>query len=119
MTYRPVVGAVMSEVEAYRKAFAEYQEARDRVREIVGIVRDVADLLKEPQRFQFKNAPSHRSNPGTPVSNIDASSWPTAGDIQNAISVWDSSFNAMQAAWQRIPPPERIALQSPPSVMKL
>ena len=41
----------MSEVEAYRKAFAEYQDARDRVREIVGIVRDVADLLKEPQRF--------------------------------------------------------------------
>jgi hypothetical protein len=110
----------MSEVEAYRKAFAEYQEARERVREVVGIVRDVADLLKDhPQRFQFKNAPSHRSNPGTPVSNIDASSWPTAGDIQNAISVWDSLFNAMQAAWQRIPPPERIALETPPSVMML
>jgi hypothetical protein len=53
------------------------------------------------------------------VGNIDASSWPTAGEIQNAISVWDGAFNAMQAAWQRISPPERIALQSPPPFMKL
>jgi uncharacterized protein (DUF362 family) len=53
----------MSESEVYRRAFAEYQTARERVREVVEIVRDIADLLKEPQRFQFKNAPGSGTNP--------------------------------------------------------
>jgi hypothetical protein len=108
----------MSAVEYFRNALTEYQEAKQRVREIVEIVRDVADLLKEPQRFQFRNAPSSQSNPAMPFSNIEFSAWPTAGKIQSAVSTWNNTFNVMQAAWQRIPPSERIALQTPPAVMK-
>ena len=46
-----------------RRASAEYQAARERVREVVEIVRDVADLLKEPQRVQFRTAPGSGTNP--------------------------------------------------------
>jgi hypothetical protein len=108
----------MSAVEYFRNALTEYQEAKQRVREIVEIVRDVADLLKEPQRFQFRNAPSSQSNPAMPFSNIEFSAWPTAGKIQSSVSTWNNTFNVMQAVWQRIPPSERIALQAPPAVMK-
>jgi hypothetical protein len=53
-----------------------------------------------------------------PFSDIEFSAWPTAEKIQSAISIWNNTFNVMQAAWQRIPPSERIALQTPPAVMK-
>jgi hypothetical protein len=53
----------MSESEVYRRAFAEYQAARERVREVVEIARDIADLLKEPQRFNLKTHPDPEQTP--------------------------------------------------------
>ena len=101
-------------VHQYLAAWTAFDEAKARILSFVRIVDGVGkELASHPERFHFTNLKTEMPI-GTPVSDFDAEKWPTAIEIQSAISAWHQTYETLLESWRQIPQQERGSLKEPP-----
>ena len=107
-----------SPVDEYLSVRQEFQKAEDEINRYAEITKTVSSALERSRsRFIFSN-----TNPGLPSeagmsrdsTSVDGKGWPTAEQIQEALSRWHDARGEMQSAWSRVPDEHRSSLQQPP-----
>ena len=111
-----------SAVDEYLSDRQEFQRIEDELDRYAEITKAVATALGFSRgRFIFSN-----TQPGLPAEagmapdskSVDGRGWPTAEQIQEALSRWHDAKHKMHNAWNQIPNEHRAALQKPPHLQR-
>ena len=96
----------------YQQAVKNLETATREAQRIADVVVDVGTKLRNWKRVSVAN-----SGIGFPTGHdisVDASMWPTAQKVGEAIAQYHSAWTAAHNAWSAIPADNRAGLQPPP-----
>ena len=103
---------------AYEAAVAKLRLATLGTESLVAIVRDAAAKLTNWKTAHFSNIdPDTHGGYGPRAFRLDqainASTWPSAVDIHNALTAWNAAADAVIAAWTALSPQEQRGREHP------
>lgn len=104
-------------ISTYQNAYREYLAAETQAKRLADIVVAAGKKLEYWPTVTLSNTgvslPTNQYG-----RDIDASIWPTALEIAEALSVYHAAQIAMREAWDLIKEPDRIGLQPPPGMSR-
>jgi hypothetical protein len=106
-----------NEIEDYQQATRTYEGAQLACERLVGTVHAASRALQKWRTATVSNAsvgfPAHLVLGGGGTSSIDASQWPTAQELANALSAYHATQILMKQAFDRIPETQRAVIKPP------
>lgn len=101
--------------EAYRTALQSLQHCEREVLRLVMTIQGAAKHLEHWQAVHVAHAgvgfPKEVTTTGRA---IDATAWPTGGQLAETLAAWHAAAEAARDAWSHVPPAERATLPPPP-----
>ncbi len=116
----------MSAIPEYQAALRSYRTNLASADEMFKFIAKVADLISYKQVAFL----THIFNVPSPVDQIhdvrneaknhryDLAKWPSREDMTAIIKSWQASFEALNAAWNKIPHEDKTGIEPPPKVMR-
>lgn len=99
-------------VERYSEAVNALSAATERAEGMVQVIREAAEKLKHWKLVILVNGSELSSDPAPPPGQrIDASTWPTATDLAQALSEWRAAEARAAQAWEAIPAKMRAVVK--------
>jgi nucleotide-binding universal stress UspA family protein len=107
--------AVQHPRDAYERAVRGVSESERNVLRLVAMIREAAKHLERWQAVHVTHAgvgfPKEVTMTGP---SIDATEWPTARHLADALAAWHEALEDARAAWTHLSPAERVGLSPPP-----
>ena len=97
----------------YREALKQRTEALREVQKLGDIVVEAGKGLRDPLDFKVSNSGVSFLAIGSTAHALNASSWPSAKQVAEAVSMLQRHDAATTNAWQSIPKEERYGLTEP------
>jgi hypothetical protein len=99
----------------YLDALRELQERERGVLRIVTTIRQAATALEHWRAVYVEHSGAGFPKEVTMSGRaIDASTWPTASELANALAAWQEAAEIARTAWARLPPQLRSGVPPPP-----
>lgn len=103
-------------IAKYQDALSALDAAERAAQTVVGIVIDVGNkLARNWKRVTVANADPPIPFPvGAVTDSVNASTWPTAQELGQAMAAWHTARHEARNAWSAIPAERRVGIQGPP-----
>ena len=105
----------LSPAEAYLESLRGVEQCERDVVRIVTTIQEAAKRLERWQAVHVAHAGAGFPKEVTMAGRvIDATTWPTAGQLADTLADWHSAAEAARVAWRHVPDEERSGLPAPP-----
>lgn len=98
----------------YLALYKAEKNARDKFLAIEQTIREVSKTLSEdPSKFSFENVATGNTHRRSPTILVDAKKWPTADQVQAALTAWLTVREECEHFWGQMTGHEREGLSAP------
>ncbi|HET9492049.1 MAG TPA: universal stress protein [Methylomirabilota bacterium] len=105
----------LAPTEAYLESLRPVEECERDVVRMVTTIQDAAKRLERWQAVHVAHAGAGFPKEVTMAGRaIDATTWPTAGQLADTLADWHSAAESARVAWSHVPDEERSGLPPPP-----